>query len=81
MKLTKDATRPLTLVLATSQLSVAQEADEVVLISEGSVVDVGPHAELLKKKGEYARLIELQQGFNIGEDGNLCISAQRLGLL
>jgi len=49
-----------TLVM-THRLRVAQEADRVVVLDEGRVVEEGTHAELLERGGLYARLWRIQQ--------------------
>ena len=49
-----------TLVM-THRLRVAQEADHVVVLDEGRVVEQGTHAELLEAGGLYARLWRIQQ--------------------
>jgi ATP-binding cassette subfamily B multidrug efflux pump len=49
-----------TLVM-THRLRVAQEADQVVVLDEGRVVERGTHAELLEAGGLYARLWRIQQ--------------------
>jgi ATP-binding cassette subfamily B protein/ATP-binding cassette subfamily C protein/ATP-binding cassette subfamily B multidrug efflux pump len=45
----------------THRLRVAQEADQVVVLDEGRVVERGTHAELLEAGGLYARLWRIQQ--------------------
>jgi ATP-binding cassette subfamily B protein len=51
-----------TLVIA-HRLATVQKADRIVVLEAGQVVDVGSHAELVRRGGLYARLAELQ--FNI----------------
>lgn len=54
--------RKTTLVIA-HRLATVQKADRIVVIDDGQVVDVGRHADLVRRGGLYARLAELQ--FNI----------------
>lgn len=48
-----------TLVIA-HRLATVQKADRIVVVDEGRVVDVGRHADLVRRGGLYARLAELQ---------------------
>ncbi len=51
-----------TLVIA-HRLATVQKADRILVIDHGRVVDVGTHADLVRRGGLYARLAELQ--FNL----------------
>ena len=51
-----------TLVIA-HRLATVQKADRILVIDQGRVVDVGKHADLVRRGGLYARLAELQ--FNV----------------
>ena len=44
-----------TLVIA-HRLSTIEQADQVVVLDEGKVVEIGTHSSLLDKGGAYARL-------------------------
>jgi ATP-binding cassette subfamily B multidrug efflux pump len=50
-----------TTLLMTHRLRAAQEADWVVVLDEGRMVEAGPHADLLASGGLYARLWRVQQ--------------------
>jgi subfamily B ATP-binding cassette protein MsbA len=56
--LSKDRT---TLVIA-HRLSTIENADTILVLEAGQIVESGSHADLLKKNGIYARLYELQFG-------------------
>jgi len=43
------------------RLSTLRNAHRLVVLKEGKVEEVGTHAELLEKKGEFHRLVEMQQ--------------------
>lgn len=43
------------------RLSTIQNADWIVVLDDGKIVEEGTHAELLFKEGLYARLIDMQQ--------------------
>ena len=38
------------------------KADCIVVINEGTIEDIGVHAELLKRNSLYARMVQLQFG-------------------
>ncbi|MFZ5781070.1 MAG: ABC transporter transmembrane domain-containing protein [Pseudomonadota bacterium] len=54
-----------TLVIA-HRLATVQKADRIVVVDQGRVVDVGRHADLVRRDGLYARLAELQ--FNVAAE-------------
>lgn len=44
------------------RLSTIMHADQIIFIKEGRVTEVGTHAELIAKNGDYARLCRIQFG-------------------
>ena len=49
-----------TSVVIAHRLSTIQNADKIIVIDEGRIVEEGKHDELLAKGGVYAKLVELQ---------------------
>jgi len=52
-----------TTVVIAHRLSTIQEADKIVVMHEGEILEQGRHAELLRKEGLYSRLCKAQSGF------------------
>lgn len=50
-----------TTLIVSHRLSAVQQADEIIVLDQGSLVERGRHAELLAAGGLYARLWTLQQ--------------------
>ncbi len=49
-----------TVVVIAHRLATVKKVDRIIVMDQGRIVDSGAHAELLEKKGLYARLAELQ---------------------
>lgn len=49
-----------TTIIIAHRLSTIREVDKIMVLNEGKIVEMGNHNELLKKKGLYKRLYELQ---------------------
>jgi subfamily B ATP-binding cassette protein MsbA len=49
-----------TVFIVAHRLSTIKSVDRIVILSEGKIVEVGSHTELLGKKGLYSRLYQLQ---------------------
>lgn len=50
-----------TTVVIAHRLSTIQNADKIVVIEDGRVIEVGSHSQLLELNGLYRRLIDMQQ--------------------
>jgi ABC-type multidrug transport system fused ATPase/permease subunit len=49
-----------TTVCIAHRLSTVQNADVIVVMDQGRIVEIGPPAQLLEQNGAYRRLHELQ---------------------
>lgn len=49
-----------TMLIVAHRLSTVQHADKIIVLHKGEIVEQGSHQELLKKKGMYYNLYELQ---------------------
>ncbi len=49
-----------TSIVIAHRLSTIQHADEIIVMRKGHIIERGSHRELLKKEGEYRKLVELQ---------------------
>jgi ATP-binding cassette, subfamily B, bacterial MsbA len=49
-----------TVVVIAHRLSTVRRANRIVVIENGTITDIGPHEELMKRAGTYRRLYELQ---------------------
>jgi ATP-binding cassette subfamily B protein len=58
-----------TLVIA-HRLSTVMNADQILVMDAGQVVERGSHAELLARDGHYAQMWRLQQSEKAKEAGN-----------
>ena len=50
-----------TMLLVAHRLSTIQNADKILVLSKGKIAEEGTHQELLKKKGLYYRLYQIQE--------------------
>ncbi|MBF2015977.1 MAG: ABC transporter ATP-binding protein [Rivularia sp. T60_A2020_040] len=57
-----DLSRDRTTLVIAHRLSTVQKADQIAVLDQGRVVEVGTHHELLQKSGYYKRLYSMQFG-------------------
>lgn len=50
-----------TTIIIAHRLSTVRDADKIVVLDQGRIVEVGSHAELLRREGIYRRLHSLQE--------------------
>ena len=49
-----------TMIIVAHRLSTIQHADNIIVLSHGEILEQGNHQELLKQKGQYYKLYQLQ---------------------
>lgn len=60
-----------TVLVIAHRLSTVEKADNILVIDKGSVVEQGPHAELMARGGLYCKLVQRQiLGTEIDADGH-----------
>ncbi len=52
-----------TVIIIAHRLQTVKEADDIILLDEGKVVERGTHDELVNQWGQYAKMLELQSWF------------------
>ena len=57
----KEVGRDTTTIIIAHRLSTIQDADEIIVLHEGRVVERGTHWELLSRGGRYNDLLKMQQ--------------------
>jgi ATP-binding cassette, subfamily B, bacterial len=69
----------LTLISITHRLASIVDADRIVVMERGQIVETGTHGELLAARGAYHRAWERQSGFVLSADGRQArVEAARL---
>ena len=49
-----------TTIVIAHRLSTVKDADEIVVVEDGTIVERGTHEELLALGGQYSKLYEMQ---------------------
>ncbi|AKH32528.1 Multidrug resistance ABC transporter ATP-binding/permease protein BmrA [candidate division SR1 bacterium Aalborg_AAW-1] len=52
-----------TVIIIAHRLQTVKQADTILVLDQGKIIEQGNHIELVKKKGSYAKMLELQSGF------------------
>ncbi|MBN2107652.1 MAG: lipid A export permease/ATP-binding protein MsbA [Deltaproteobacteria bacterium] len=52
-----------TTIMIAHRLSTIRNADQIIVLQEGDIIERGSHRDLLDQKGVYTRLIEIQSGY------------------
>ncbi len=57
---TEKITRNRTSIIIAHRLATIQTADKIIVMEDGKIVEIGNHEELLRKKGYYSKLYNIQ---------------------
>ncbi|XP_008787010.2 ABC transporter B family member 19-like [Phoenix dactylifera] len=60
-----------TTIIIAHRLATVRNADTIVVLDHGSIVESGCHRDLMGRAGPYASLVKLAASNNIGNDGDL----------
>ena len=72
----------LTIIYMSHRLEICQQADSVIVIDNGFVLQSGNHRQLLTEDGVYSALWQKQNGFKVSSDGNhVAINPDHLKLI
>ena len=64
----KEVGKDTTTIIIAHRLSTIQDADEIIVLHEGRVVERGTHWELLSRGGRYNDLLKMQQQQHLDDD-------------
>jgi ABC-type multidrug transport system fused ATPase/permease subunit len=56
-----------TSIIIAHRLSTIMNADRIIVMKEGKIIETGSHSELINQSGEYRKLWKLQKGGYIKE--------------
>lgn len=58
-----------TVIVVAHRLSTIRKSDQIVVMHDGSIVEVGNHYTLMEREGYYFQLVQSQVEMNLGADG------------
>jgi len=61
--------RQKTMIIASHRLSAVEEADQIIVLQDGKMIEAGTHEELMRNKGWYRDMYERQQLETLVEEG------------
>lgn len=68
--------RKKTMLIIAHRLATVKNCDKIIVMDKGQIIEQGSHEELLKRKGKYWKLWEMQQGnFSVNSEENVIVEA------
>ena len=64
----REAAGDATLILIAHRVSTLMQADEIIVLENGKIIERGDHDALMKKNGVYARVAKMQSAQGAGEE-------------
>lgn len=52
-----------TVIIVAHRLQTVKQADRIIYIDQGKIVEEGTHDELIRREGKYKKMLDLQSGF------------------
>ena len=72
-----ELTKEKTIIMIAHRLSTVRNADQIVVLDKGQIVQHGTHGELIQEDGLYRRFVEVRKqaiGWSLGGDKNAAVS-------
>lgn len=60
---------PCTKIIIAQRISTTKYADKILVLQDGRITESGTHEELIRKKGYYYQVVQLQTGEQSAEIG------------
>ena len=61
LKAVRELTRDKTILMIAHRLSTVRDADQIIVLDKGRIVQHGTHTELIKQEGLYRRFVEVRE--------------------
>ena len=61
LKAVRELTRDKTILMIAHRLSTVRDADQIIVLDKGRIVQQGTHTELIKQEGLYRRFVEARE--------------------
>jgi ABC-type multidrug transport system fused ATPase/permease subunit len=52
-----------TVIVVAHRLQTVKQADKIIFLEQGKIIEEGTHHELVKLNGKYKKMLDLQSGF------------------